>query len=173
MSAAERRSLILDAAIEEYGTSGLAGMSIDAVAERAGVSQPYVFRLFGTKKDLIIAAMRRQSGRVIDTFREAAEASDADGRLAAMGMAYVDLLREEPNELRCQVQSWAAAGADPEIAASARECYLEVWRTVTELSGADQAEIREFMAYGMLLAVAAALDLPDLVGDPETIAKEF
>jgi len=48
-SADERREEILVAALEEFGEHGLHGTSTDDIARRAGVSQPYLFRLFGTK----------------------------------------------------------------------------------------------------------------------------
>jgi len=50
MTAAERKASILDAALVEFAERGLDGASTEAIAARAGISQPYVFRLFGTKK---------------------------------------------------------------------------------------------------------------------------
>ena len=54
MSAAERRELVLDAAVTEFAVHGLAGTSTEDVARRAGISQPYLFRLFPTKKKLFV-----------------------------------------------------------------------------------------------------------------------
>ena len=53
-SADVRRASILRAAIVEFARSGYAGTSTEAIAARAGISQPYLFRLFGTKKDLLL-----------------------------------------------------------------------------------------------------------------------
>src|SRR6266699_3593735 len=54
-----RREEILAAALEEFGEHGLHGTSTDTIAEKAGVSQPYLFRLFGTKKELYLESVRR------------------------------------------------------------------------------------------------------------------
>jgi len=50
--------------------------------------------------------------------------------------------------------------ADPEIGPSVRAGFESVWDTVGRLSGADEDQVREFMATGMLLNVAAMLELP-------------
>ena len=50
-TAAERRDEILDAALNEFAERGLHGTSTDRIARRAGISQPYLFRLFGRKKE--------------------------------------------------------------------------------------------------------------------------
>jgi AcrR family transcriptional regulator len=42
---------VLNAAIVEFARAGYAGTSTEAIATRAGISQPYLFRLFGTKKE--------------------------------------------------------------------------------------------------------------------------
>ena len=56
MSGPQRRSVVIDAAIVEFGNYGLYGVSTDAIAERVGVSQPYVIRLFGSKKKRFLEA---------------------------------------------------------------------------------------------------------------------
>src|SRR5215471_18002608 len=80
LSKEERREAILDAAMEEFAKGGMDGTPVEAIAKRVGVSQPYLFQLFGTKKDLFIATVRRAFERILGTFRKAAaEASeDAD-----------------------------------------------------------------------------------------------
>lgn len=50
LSAAERRNELIEAAIHEFAINGLAGSSTEAISAKVGVSQPYIFKLFGTKK---------------------------------------------------------------------------------------------------------------------------
>ena len=57
-TAEERREEILEAARYEFAARGLHGTSTEDIARRAGISQPYVFRLFGTKKELFMASAR-------------------------------------------------------------------------------------------------------------------
>src|SRR3954447_8336228 len=99
MSADERRAAIVAAGIEEFGAHGLAGTSTELIARRAGVSQPYVFQLFGTKKELFLAVVRRCFERTTLVFQVAgraarAKSSDPDVLLKAMGAAYGDLIAD-------------------------------------------------------------------------------
>src|SRR3954451_6086063 len=72
MTADERRDAIVAAAVEEFATGGLVGASTEAIARQAGASQPYVFQLFRTKKDLFLAVVRRCFGQTRVAFEAAA-----------------------------------------------------------------------------------------------------
>src|SRR5947209_8557708 len=87
ISGAERREEILEAAVAEFALKGLHGTSTEAIAARVGVSQPYLFHFYGTKKDLFLAAVARGFDRVQEVF-EAAVRSDPEDKLKAMGLAY-------------------------------------------------------------------------------------
>jgi AcrR family transcriptional regulator len=173
MKAEDRKVLILEAAMAEYGRGGMHATSVEVIAERAGVSQPYIFRLFGTKTDLIAAAIEHHTTNLRRTFREAAEQRGPDmSPLEAMGTAYIALMTDDVNSLRCQLHTWAAA-SDPAIKEVAQRTYREIWEEVAELSRASADEVRDFMAHGMLLTVVASLDLAELYGDPLAVVKEF
>src|SRR5947207_103124 len=122
LSAAERRDAILDAAQIEFAERGWAGTSTEDIARRAGISQPYLFRLYGTKKELFLACVRRGFRRTLETFQRAAVGKGPDEIFEAMGGAYVDLLRNDPNLLLGQLQSYAACH-DPEVREVVREAY--------------------------------------------------
>src|SRR3954469_14428870 len=158
-SAGERREEILEVAVRHFAIGGLHGTSTEAIAREAGISQPYLFRLFRTKRELFLACVDRADGKVSDAFRRAvAEAGDAD-RLQAMGQAYVDELLPDRHAVLMQMQGYVAT-SDPVIQAHVRECFGHLVATVTELSGADDEEVWRFFSHGMLLNVSAALDLP-------------
>ena len=72
-TAEARREDLLAAAVEEFARAGFHGASTDAIARRAGISQPYLFRLFGSKKDLYLASVRRCFRRTLEVMQEAAE----------------------------------------------------------------------------------------------------
>src|ERR671936_1035120 len=111
-SAQERRDEIVDAAFAEFAQKGLHGTSTDVIARRAGVSQPYLFRLFGTKKELFIAALHRCFRVTLETFMRAAEGKRGEEALVAMGKAYRELLTDR-QKLLMQLQGHVACG-DPE-----------------------------------------------------------
>ncbi|MEO6470973.1 MAG: TetR/AcrR family transcriptional regulator [Aeromicrobium sp.] len=165
MKAVDRRRLVLEAAMHEFGEAGFHDVSTEAIAARAGVSQPYVFRLFGTKKDLIIASIEERSRQILEGFRLAAENKGELTALDSMAAAYTELLTVDANALRCQLHAWAAA-SDPEIGEAARTSYLSIWNQALELSGEDAATVRDFMAHGMLLTVVAALNIPEIYAEP-------
>jgi AcrR family transcriptional regulator len=158
MPAAERRELVLDAAVAEFAVHGLAGTSTEDVARRAGISQPYLFRLFPTKKALFLELVDRCFRRVRDAFIAATGDRTGDEALAAMGDAYERLL-EDRILLRLQMQAYAACD-DPEIRAATRAGFKKLWELVERLTGLPFQTVVDFFAVGMLMNVAAAMDLP-------------
>jgi AcrR family transcriptional regulator len=168
-TAEERRTEITAAAAIEFARRGLDGATTDRIAERAGVSQPYVVRLFGTKKALFLAVANRAFERVAAAFRAAAVGDGPQERLQHMGAAYIALLRDR-DELALQLQLYAAA-YDPEIRACVATRFAQLHELCGELSGAGPEELRAFMAQGMLCNVAAALDIPQIAWD-ENWARE-
>src|SRR6516165_6753006 len=91
-----RREEILDAAQQEFASRGLHGASTEDIARRAGISQPYVFRLFGTKKELFRAVVARNFRNTLEMFQRAAEGKRGEEALRSMGQAYVDWLTSDP-----------------------------------------------------------------------------
>jgi len=161
MTADERRDAIVAAGVREFATGGLVGASTDAIARRAGVSQPYVFQLFGTKKELFIAVVRRCFERTRLTFEDAARhyvpgANPlCDSVLDAMGQSYMELLADR-TLLLLQLQAYAAC-ADPDVRSVVRDEFGTLHRRVAELSGASPLEVHQFFSEGMLLNIAAAV----------------
>ena len=157
MSASERREQVLNAALPEFAARGLAGTSTEDVARRAGISQPYLFRLFPTKKALFLALVDRCYRRVADTFIEAAGDRTGEEALEAMGDAYERLL-DDRILLLLQMQAYAAC-EDPEIRAATRAGFKRLWELVERLTGLPFQTVVDFFAVGMLMNVAAAMDL--------------
>jgi AcrR family transcriptional regulator len=160
-SADERREEILAVAMEHFAAGGFHGTSTDVIAKEAGISQPYLFRLFRTKRELFLACNDRACEKVLDAFRSAAASAPDDDRLHAMGRAYVEQLLPDRHAILTLMQGYAAAGADPGIREHVRLGYEEVVSEVAELSGAEPEAVWHFFATGMLLNVVAALDLAD------------
>src|SRR5215210_9268874 len=98
----ERREAVLDAALAVFAADGLSGASTEEIAARAGISQPYVFRLFGTKKELFKGVVGRCFRETLETFQRAAEGVRGPEALRAMGSAYATQLL--PNRLTLRMQ---------------------------------------------------------------------
>ena len=161
LKADERRDEVIAAAAIEFAAGGLAGTSTESIARRAGVSQPYLFQLFGTKKDLFLAAVRDCFRRTGSRFEEAARDARSDGldtaaTLDRMGGAYHRMLLADRNLLRLQLHAYAACG-DPEVRDAVREEYVGLWHAVARMSGADQLDLTPWFAHGMLMNVIASI----------------
>jgi AcrR family transcriptional regulator len=153
-----RREEILDAALEVFADQGLHAASTEEIARRAGISQPYVFRLFGTKKELYIAVVARCFRETLEMFQRAAEGKRGEEALHAIGHAYGELLETDRTYLRNQLQSYAACD-DPDVRAVVQNGYGDLVSYVERVSGADPATISTFFAKGMLMNVIASMQL--------------
>jgi AcrR family transcriptional regulator len=168
--AADRRALLVDAAMSEFAEKGFAGTTTDAIARRAGISQPYVVRLFGTKKALFLAAIDRCFERVLERFRAAAATAPRGRRLQTMGEAYMAELHDR-ERLLFQLHAYAAC-AEPDVRAAVQQHYRELWREVAELSGEGPGAVRAFFAMGMLCTIAAAIGVPELAAQGDAWASD-
>lgn len=169
-SAEERRAEVIALAIEQFAIGGYRGTSTEAIAREAGISQPYLFRLFKTKRELFLACHDHADGRIRETFQNAARGLPKQEVLPAMGRSYVELLGDK-TALLFQMQSYAAC-SDPVIQARVRESYGKLVKEVTRLSGAAPEQIWQFFSHGMLLNVIASLDLP-AIAEQEEWAKQW
>jgi len=158
MTASERRTAVLAAAITEFARSGYAGTSTDAIANRAGISQPYLFRLFGTKKDLFIATYELVSDRIIAAMTRAGTGLEGEEAMSAMGEAYTELL-QDPEVLQVELHGFAAAPGDADIAAACRRTFEVLWHLVHERTHLPDEEILSFFSMGMMMNVMSAIDL--------------
>jgi len=159
-TADERRESVVAEATHEFAIHGYAGTSTMDIAKRVGVSQPYLFQLFGTKKDIFITAVHECFARVRARFESVArdaraESSDPQLVLHAMGMAYCDLLADR-DMLRLQMQAYAACD-DPDIQRVVRDEWTQLYDSVVAASGANEDDIHHWFAEGMLMNVSAAV----------------
>lgn len=163
-TAEERRPEVLAAAIEEFAAVGYHAGSTESIARAAGISQPYVLRLFGTKKQLFLEAVNQVTTEIMDLWHRAAAETDPllspDDRLFAMGEYYNQTLRN-PVGHRLVLQAYAAS-ADPDIRASCHRALDLMHTFLTSRTGASPLAVQRFFAIGMMLTVAAAIGAPEL-----------
>jgi AcrR family transcriptional regulator len=175
--ASERRDALIESAVHEFAQGGLHGTPVDRIARSVGVAQPYVFALFGSKRELFLAAVQRCFEVTAETFTVAAEAHDPETAepdidlLRAMGLAYRRLLKERRDLLMLQHHAYAACD-DPVIRDRVRQCFAHLVAHVQDLAGPDPERVDEFFRYGMWLNVAAAMDVEDLSAASPWICEE-
>jgi AcrR family transcriptional regulator len=177
VTATERRDALIDAAVQEFAHGGLHGTPVDKIARRVGVAQPYVFSLFGSKRELFLAAVERSFELVGNTFATAAAEFDPaialpdTDVLTAMGHAYAQLLESHRADLMLQHQAYAACD-DEVIRERVRSLYAGLVGHVEQLSDAPAERIDEFFRYGTWMNVAAAMGVEDLSVGCEWMAAE-
>jgi AcrR family transcriptional regulator len=157
-TAAERRDAVIRAAQVAFARGGLHGTSTEEIAEAAGISQPYLFRLFGTKKKLVVATVERCLADTLEVFRTAAGGLRGEDALQAMGEAYVAMVIGDRTRLLMQMQAYAACD-DPDVREAMTIGYGRLHLFVETVSGLDQETVANWFARGMLLNVVAAMDL--------------
>jgi AcrR family transcriptional regulator len=165
-TADERRVAVLEAATIEFALRGLHGASTDAIARRAGISQPYLFRLFGSKKELFIAVIDDCFARTLDAFRTAASGTSGADALEAIGHTYAESLEKDRTMLQGQLQSYAASVEDADIRDATARGFGRLVDYVETVSGADRVTVAQFFAKGMLMNVLAAMEY-SLASEPK------
>lgn len=168
MKSGERRELILAAAAGVFGERGYVGATTDAVAKAAGVSQPYVVRMFGSKAELFRAVLERSLEKLLEGFRqEIREHRASDEPLPiCIGRRYVDLLSDRG--LLLSLMQAFLLGADPEIGPTARAGFLRVYRVLRDEAGFTPDEASAFLSTGMMINTLVGLRMgADLDTDPD------
>jgi AcrR family transcriptional regulator len=162
-TADERRGQIRRAAAAAFAASGLHGVSIDTIAHEVGISEAYVFRLFGNKRALFLDVVVSACDAMTEGIADAADGCSGGEAFTRMGDAYVALLADK-QRLLLQMQGFAACG-DPVVRDSMRAAFGRLWETVAQHSALGDVPVKTFMGLGMLTNTLAALDVGELDSD--------
>jgi AcrR family transcriptional regulator len=160
MSGADRRAQVLEHAAVEFAAHGLHGASTEAIARSAGITQAYIFRMFGTKKALFIELVRGAFERMTHGMHDAAAGASGLDALSAMGRQYYELLADRTH-LLLQLQGFAACG-DDDVRDAVRASFAAMWQSVAQTTGLEPVTVKSFLAFGMLLNSGAAMDVEHL-----------
>ena len=176
VAAPVRREQILAAASNVFGERGYIGATTDQVAKAAGISQPYVVRMFGTKENLFVEVLDRAVGKLIDAFHGAladakANGDDHDETMTRMGAAYADLIRDR-GILLSLMQAFIS-GHEPVIGTKARACFMATYRLLRDEAAMEPDEIVDFLAHGMLFNTLIAMRLVDLHDSDDPCVPEL
>ncbi|MEO8527952.1 MAG: TetR/AcrR family transcriptional regulator [Pseudolysinimonas sp.] len=168
MRAEDRRELVITAAMGVFGERGYVGSTTDAIARAAGVSQPYVVRMFGTKEALFLAVLDRALQRLLSDFSAVIESNptaSAEVLHAGIGAAYGNLLADRG--LLLSLMHGFVLGSVPAIGAAARLGFLEVYRLLRRRAGFSAEQARDFLAHGMLVNTLVGIRMGLEMDDPD------
>jgi AcrR family transcriptional regulator len=134
MTAADRREAILEAALDAFAGAGYHETSLDAVADRAGISKALIYEHFASKRELHRALLERYVhellARVIDA---TAAAEPGEARLRSGLEAFLEFVEERRDAWRFVFRNVS----DPEIADAVKRLREEVAVTLAGLMAAD------------------------------------
>ncbi|MET7290941.1 helix-turn-helix domain-containing protein [Streptomyces sp. NPDC005899] len=161
MPAAKRRGLILDAARNLFGRRGYHGTTTDQIAAAAGISQPYVVRMFGTKEALFLEVFADTLATLLDEWRETLAAlAPEDTAAHAIGERFFDLAAKRG--LHTVLLQGFVSGAEPAIGAAVRDGFLQIYRFLRDEAALRDEQIQEFFGSAMTFAVMLAIDMQSL-----------
>jgi AcrR family transcriptional regulator len=114
----DKAARIVEAMRRSVASLGIAGSTFDHVAREAGVSRGLLHYYFGTKEQLLVEVVRRESDVRLERIEEAIEASkDAEDVLAALVRGFEDFLGEGPGAPVMLYEMLTLAQRNEEIAA--------------------------------------------------------
>jgi AcrR family transcriptional regulator len=167
LPAAERRQALVDAAMRVFSEGSYAGATTAQIAREAGVSEPILYRHFGSKRDLYVACLDEAWRRIRTRIEAEMELRGAAEGWRAIGPATMRDMKVLVPSL--WMQAITEAGADPEIRRHVRghmrevhDFFADVLRRVQAEGGvhADrnpEAEAWIFVAGSLLVSIADRL----------------
>lgn len=163
MSGDARRGLIVEAALRLFAQRGFASTTTDDIARAAGISQPYVIRLFGSKRALFVAVVDHAFDVVFGVLGAVPRGHGGGDRLAAMQDAYREIA--DDREIALMILQAVAAAVDDDVVRSVVQTHVQaLHKAVWSAAGGDTDHVREFFGLVMLLNAVTALGVPELLG---------
>jgi len=111
---AERERQILDAALAVFAERGFQNASMEAVAERVGVTKPVVYTHFGSKEGLLLACLAQARAELLEVTTAAAACADRpEETLRQSTLAFFRYVENRP--------AWSLLCAESTVAGEALE----------------------------------------------------
>jgi AcrR family transcriptional regulator len=169
-TAAEQRERVLAAASIVFAERGYRAATTDRIAQAAGVSQPYVVRLFGSKSDLYRQVAVQALSRLETTLEEVIHTpSPAPDTLPTrLQDAYSALLNDDA--FLAALFPSLLQGHDPQIGPAAREGFLRIYRLLRTDASLSTAEVTAILGKALLMSTLTALRIDK---DPSADAAEL
>jgi AcrR family transcriptional regulator len=166
---------VLAAATRVFARTSYAAAGTAEIAREAGIAEPTIYRHFGSKRELYVAALHECKDSICRSFRSiASETEDALAALMGIGKWYEHNIISNPDPVRMRVRSMSES-LDPEVRETLHEDYQEIIAIITEVIQRGQAQgvfTRDIPAEGgalLFCAVGQQLDCMGIMGvDEET-----
>ncbi|MCG9895483.1 MAG: TetR/AcrR family transcriptional regulator [Fimbriimonadaceae bacterium] len=123
---------LLDLAEEELELAGEDGLSLRALARRAGVTPNAPYRHFTDKSHLLVRLAARGFMALVDRFEE------VGGALEPMGVVYVDFARERPRLFRLMFGRLLAEATPEGPGGLLLLAAEEAWQSLVRAAGSEE-----------------------------------
>jgi AcrR family transcriptional regulator len=134
LSAAARREVILEAALDAFADSGYHETSLEQVAGRAGVSKALIYEHFSSKRELYTALLETYVHEMLDTVSTAATAAEpGETRLLAGLNGFFDFVEERRDAWRLLIRHRAS----DDVADSFERLFDEVAEMIVSLMAGE------------------------------------
>jgi AcrR family transcriptional regulator len=149
----ERERQMLEVAGKAFAECGFHAVSMDEIAERAGISKPMLYHYFGSKEGLYVAYVRQQGAALLAGMRDAAEpgAPPAE-RLRAGTLAFLGYVDEHRPGWALLYREAVSQGGPlaAEVAALRGRIAAIVQRLFLTVAGADAAGTSEALGHAFV-----------------------
>lgn len=142
MRGEERREFILNRAKEVFARYGYADASTGELARASEVTEPMLYKHFGSKKGLFLAVMQQFGNRFVELWRRRVNRraeSDLLDALAHVILDYRAALKEDPAIQKVLLQA-SSETRDPDIAQCMQRHNRNVYLLIRQLLERAQAE---------------------------------
>ncbi|MBF6171840.1 TetR/AcrR family transcriptional regulator [Nocardia blacklockiae] len=175
----QRREQVLDAALEVLGRSELHELSMEAVAQAAGVGKPVLYTVFKTRADLVAALLERERERGLEQVADTlpADLAGADPVVAASAAVetFVEVVLANPTRWRLVLASPGSAPDEYRAAVrSSRTGIFDQAQALVRMGAALDprwAEVDSALLADALLTIAEMLGRL-AVADPAEYPRE-
>ncbi|WP_320670868.1 TetR/AcrR family transcriptional regulator [Patulibacter defluvii] len=161
---ADRRRQLLDAALAEFAERGYAAASMNAIAERAGITKPLLYRHFDSK-DGLFAACQQEVGEALVTAVEGAMAAAPRSLELPARVVGAVLAALEPDPRRWAILTDRTIPLDGPVGAGAlryvgrlRELAGEGIGELLGAAGLEDADDRDAATAAWIAIVTAAVE---------------
>jgi TetR/AcrR family transcriptional regulator, fatty acid metabolism regulator protein len=177
-SAADKRRLILDAAVRVFARGGYHGSRVGDIATEAGVAHGLLYHYFSSKDEVLESVFRENFGELLERFR-VVEASDepAPEKLEGIAKILLRTWRNDPDLVTVMVREVARS---PQLQAQVdevREAFAIIERVILEGQAAGSfrrdvdARLASWIVYGGLEEVLTGWVLGQLPDGDEEVAR--
>jgi TetR/AcrR family transcriptional regulator len=178
LSGDERRDQIVQAVISVMAQHGLAGTTTKRIAEKAGVSEPALYRYFPGKKELILEALERVGNTPLLLLTSlTSQEDDVFERIMKMSDAFYEFVMDHPEESMLLFEA-VTGSRDPAMRTALGDKFMDYTLVISMMfdeakeAGLVRQDLETTVAAWQILSLGITLVFASLVGLGDILTRE-